>query len=222
MRLASVCLLVCLPLSLAAAPLPTRKPKPQELVVGQWEVAAGNEKGVIEFVKDGKLRITIKGLTLEGSWKALDGENLEVAVEFGGQQKMQKLKYKVSETDLETTDENGRVDKFKRIGEFKGVGAGEPARPVPGRNRELIVGKWEGGDGPQKAVLEFMKDGKLRMNAGAFNLDGVYKFLDDDNIEVGLGEGGQRIAVKLKIKVTDTELETTDEKGKVEKLRRVR
>jgi uncharacterized protein (TIGR03066 family) len=80
--------------------------------------------------------------------------------------------------------------------------------------KDLIVGKWQptaaGGD---KAIIEFTKDGKLKIVADKLSIDGTYKFLKDDQVEITTSIKGQESTVKLTVKVTKDEL-TTKEEGK--------
>lgn len=90
--------------------------------------------------------------------------------------------------------------------------------------KDLIVGKWQPVDEKgMKAVLEFTKDGKVKISADQFNLEGTYKFLKDDQLEVGLKLGDMEQKVKLNIKVTKDELSTKEDgKDKEEKFKRVK
>jgi uncharacterized protein (TIGR03066 family) len=96
--------------------------------------------------------------------------------------------------------------------------------------KDLIVGKWEPGkvEKDVKAVIEFTKDGKVKIiaNAGGqeFKLDGTYKFTDDKNMEVTVEFMGKKDTKKVKvIKVTKDELVTQDEgKDEEEKFKKVK
>jgi uncharacterized protein (TIGR03066 family) len=82
--------------------------------------------------------------------------------------------------------------------------------------QDLIIGKWQPADAKEKANLEFLKDGKLKIGSEQFMLDGTYKFLDDKTLEVKISFMGQEKAVKLNVTVTKDEL-TTQETGKDKK-----
>lgn len=95
--------------------------------------------------------------------------------------------------------------------------------------KELIVGKWQPTDkAGEKATVEFTKDGKVKVVADLYTLDGTYKFLKDDQIEVTMPIAGKEESVKLTVKVTKDELTTTDEtkdakgKEKIETFKRVK
>jgi uncharacterized protein (TIGR03066 family) len=80
--------------------------------------------------------------------------------------------------------------------------------------KDLIVGKWQPtAAGGEKAIIEFTKDGKLKIVADKVSFDGTYKFLKDDQLEITTSIKGQESTVKLTVKVTKDEL-TTKEEGK--------
>jgi uncharacterized protein (TIGR03066 family) len=90
-----------------------------------------------------------------------------------------------------------------------------------------LVGKWapkEEKKGPAMTI-EFLKDGKIALAAEfggkAEKMDGSYK-LDGDKLEVTMKFGGEEKKETLTVKkLTDTELETTDSKGKTDSFTRV-
>src|SRR5438128_451472 len=82
--------------------------------------------------------------------------------------------------------------------------------------QDLIVGKWQPSDAKDKATLEFLKDGKLKITSDQFTVDGSYKFIDDKTMEVKIAFGGQEMAVKLKVTVAKDDL-TMQEEGKEKK-----
>jgi uncharacterized protein (TIGR03066 family) len=95
--------------------------------------------------------------------------------------------------------------------------------------KELIVGKWQPNDKDgEKATVEFTKDGKVKVVADPYSLDGTYKFVKDDQIEVTMPIAGKESTVKLIVKVTKDELTTTDEtkddkgKEKIQTFKRVK
>jgi uncharacterized protein (TIGR03066 family) len=84
--------------------------------------------------------------------------------------------------------------------------------------KELIIGKWQPNDKDNvkekdnvKATVEFTKDGKIKIVADAYSLEGTFKFLNDNQIEVTMPIAGKDSIVKLTVKVTKDELTTTDE-----------
>ena len=93
-----------------------------------------------------------------------------------------------------------------------------PGSAAP-KNTDLIVGKWDPG---MNAVIEYKKDGTMSISVGKDKIDGKYKFLDEDTIEIELpGKNGPRTN-KLKVAIKDDELTTTDPDGKTTRLKRVK
>lgn len=99
--------------------------------------------------------------------------------------------------------------------------------------KDQIVGKWEPAeqkDAKGSATIEFTKDGKLSISVKAemLNIDikGVYKFLDDENVEVTIEAPfgkGEKKSDKLKIKsIKDNEMTIVNAQGKEEKMKRVK
>ena len=82
-----------------------------------------------------------------------------------------------------------------------------------------LVGKWEAKDKMEsKVVLEFAKDGKALLtvtrNDMEFKGEGSYK-LDGNKISLTMKLGDQeQKSVRTITKLTDTDMVTTDEKGK--------
>jgi hypothetical protein len=81
--------------------------------------------------------------------------------------------------------------------------------------RDLIVGKWEAGQGGVKVTAEFAKDGQAKITMFGQALQGAYA-LDGDELEWTLN--GK--TTKSKVKVDATELELTRE-GRTIKYRRM-
>ncbi len=90
--------------------------KPKDLIVGKWE-SGGADKGVIEFTKDGKLKITVRETSADGTYKFIDEKMekmIEVTVSLGGQTLTEKLTIAVTKDELTTTDSKNMTEKFKR------------------------------------------------------------------------------------------------------------
>jgi uncharacterized protein (TIGR03066 family) len=94
-------------------------------------------------------------------------------------------------------------------------------------NKEKIVGVWEvtkSESAPAGATVEFTKDGKMIVNVKANDKDvkveGTYT-IDGDNIKskLKLGDKEKEETVKIK-KLTDKELVTVDEKGKIDEFKK--
>ena len=69
----------------------------------------------------------------------------------------------------------------------------------------LLVGKWEAGDGNMKLMAEFGNDGKAKLTMLGQTIQGSYKVNNGDELEWTLN--GK--TTKSKVKVTETELEVT-------------
>ena len=85
-----------------------------------------------------------------------------------------------------------------------------------------LMGKWEPKDG--KIVIEFADKGKLLMvvdfGGKSEKIEGTYK-LDGNKLEVVISFAGKEQKEMLTVKkLTDTELVTSDSKGKDETLKR--
>ena len=119
-RKLSVLVSTCLPLLLSAC-----GSRPQNLIVGKWEVASASVGGAevpsateagkaikmaAEFREDATARMTMFGQTLQGTYK-LDGEN-ELEWTMGGI--TTKSKVSVTETELDVTDDANRSITYKR------------------------------------------------------------------------------------------------------------
>jgi len=94
------------------------------------------------------------------------------------------------------------------------------------KNKDLIVGKWEAERNGAKIVVEFTKDGDMKMKVEkggqTFDAAGKYKFIDDDNVELEMTAQGQTKKDKNKVAVTKDELTFTNAQGKEEKFKRVK
>jgi len=106
-------LAVCVALSFVAGPTmggDAKKADPKELIVGKWELKKefdGKEfKATLEFLKNGKMKLSFFDQTLEGEYK-IDGDNLITKVTFGEESKEDSAKFKV--TDKLLTIENAKT-----------------------------------------------------------------------------------------------------------------
>lgn len=90
-----------------------------------------------------------------------------------------------------------------------------------------LIGKWEPKDKEKgkSAVIEFMKDGKLKVALGAdgkeFALDGTYTVEGNKLVTTMKFGEKERKETHTISKLTDTEMVSKDEKGKEETLVRV-
>ena len=99
------------------------------------------------------------------------------------------------------------------------------------KNSEMIVGKWT-PDGPKGkgVVLEFTKDGKMKISIGpegmSFVISGTYKALDDNTIEMSMENPQKKEETKsqkLTIKaISADEATIVGPDGKEEKLKAVK
>jgi uncharacterized protein (TIGR03066 family) len=98
-----------------------------------------------------------------------------------------------------------------------------PKQVVTDREKDLIVGKWMPADEKQKDTrIEFLRDGKLKVSAAGLNFNGKYRFIQAGVLEVEITIEGNAHKQKAKVKVTRNELVTTNEKGTVDKFKRVK
>jgi uncharacterized protein (TIGR03066 family) len=91
--------------------------------------------------------------------------------------------------------------------------------------QDLIVGKWERKEDKVSVILEFTKDGKLKVKATGpdgqtFEISGTYKFTADDKMDVEMTFNNEKKNESLKVKVTKDELTTTDSSNKAETFKR--
>jgi hypothetical protein len=83
---------------------------PQNLIVGKWEAGQAGGKLAVEFLKDGKAKITILGQTLQGTYKVNGGDQLEWTLNG----KTTTFKMKLTATALELTS-NGKSITYKKV-----------------------------------------------------------------------------------------------------------
>src|SRR5262245_64333676 len=83
--------------------------------------------------------------------------------------------------------------------------------------RDLIVGRWEAGEGPIKLTAEFTKGTTATLTMMGKTVQGTYKVNGDDELEWTVGG----TTTRSKLKVTSTELELTTKEGKTIKYRKV-
>jgi uncharacterized protein (TIGR03066 family) len=97
-----------------------------------------------------------------------------------------------------------------------GLAAAVSAAP---KNQELIVGKWDPG---MSTIFDYKKDGTFTMTIGTVVINGKYKFLSDDVMEVAITFNEKTKTNKLKVAIKDDEMTTTDPEGKSTTLKRVK
>jgi len=94
-----------------------------KLLVGTWEVAKADQGTVpvgstVEFTKDGKMKVTHKQgdkeESLEGTYK-VDGDKFSFELKVGDKVNKKTITIKkISETEMTTTDEDGKTVELKR------------------------------------------------------------------------------------------------------------
>jgi uncharacterized protein (TIGR03066 family) len=87
--------------------------------------------------------------------------------------------------------------------------------------KDLIIGKWKGPENKDaksvQGTIEFTSDGKVIMSAEGKSLEGKYKFLDDNNMELEASMLGKSMTKKVKIEsITKEKLVTSDSEGRAE------
>jgi uncharacterized protein (TIGR03066 family) len=91
-------------------------------------------------------------------------------------------------------------------------------------NAKKLVGKWEvskadEGTLPKGAVIEFTKDGKLKLTAkkgdNDFNVEGTYKMDGDDKFTVSMKVGDDEHKTEVTIlSIDDKSMKTKNKEGK--------
>jgi hypothetical protein len=90
------------------------------------------------------------------------------------------------------------------------------------KERGILIGKWRTVDKP--VTVEFMANGKLTVKKGDGQLvRGTYKWIDDTHMSVDIRYDPKRPFVDtLKVFLMENRLDTTDSKGNVDRLERIR
>jgi uncharacterized protein (TIGR03066 family) len=89
--------------------------KVQEMLLGKWELTTGKTRGVLEFLKNGEIKMAFGDRKLAGKYKLLDATTMEVEMTLSGETRKEKMEFSVSKDEFVSTDASGRVEKFKRI-----------------------------------------------------------------------------------------------------------
>lgn len=90
-----------------------------KLIVGKWEVSKADpgtvpEGTLVEFTKDGKMKVVAMDMTIEGTYK-LEKNTFTMKLKVGDQEKSQKITItKISEKEMSSKDEGGKVVELKR------------------------------------------------------------------------------------------------------------
>jgi uncharacterized protein (TIGR03066 family) len=99
---------------------PKKEASNQEKLIGTWEPTKKEAAGqTIGFTKDGKMKMTAvvagKAQTMEAAYK-VEGDKLTTIIKLpdGKEVKETATITKLTETDLVTKDEKGKIDEFKK------------------------------------------------------------------------------------------------------------
>ena len=114
------------------------------------------------------------------------------------------------------------------VGVLAGPGLRTLAGPgAPGPPGAALVGRWDPVDGKQRGTLEFTREGVLKVRSlepdgKEARFEGSFKVVGEGKMEVELAYMGVKTRHVLKYTCQGDELTTTDEKGTVEKFKRVK
>ncbi len=106
----------------SAAPLPVKADDTATLIVGQWVITKSSgdapEGTVVDFTKDGKVKVVIKmdpkELTIEGKY-TLEKDKLTMELKAGDMEVKEVLTIKkLTAEDLELKDKDDKVDVLKK------------------------------------------------------------------------------------------------------------
>jgi uncharacterized protein (TIGR03066 family) len=120
--------LLLLGVSLAADPAtsgaaPAPPPRYKEKILGTWEVTKSEDSPagtLVEFAKGGKLKVTVKvpggGTETAEAAYAIDGDKITVTLKGpdGKEMKETAVITKLTDTEMATKDDKGKIDEFKR------------------------------------------------------------------------------------------------------------
>ena len=94
-----------------------------KMIVGKWEVTKADPGtappgGIVEFTKDGKMKLTAKkddkDFSVEGTYK-LEGKNLSFAMTVGGEKREKTITItKLTAKEMATKDDDGKVVELTR------------------------------------------------------------------------------------------------------------
>ena len=99
------------------------KPDYAKLIVGKWEASKADEGtlppgAVVEFTKDGKLKLTGKKgdteMSFDGTY-TVEGNKFTIAMKAGDQEHKQTITItKLTDTEMSTKNDEGKVVEFKK------------------------------------------------------------------------------------------------------------
>jgi hypothetical protein len=112
------------------------------MIVGRWQKGSGDEAFVVEFLPNGSATLGPgTPMPINANYGLLDDETLHLQFEVEGQRVTQKLKIKLSENELVTTDEENTVDRFVRL-EGNAIDPTEAGKPTPTAST-LVPADWK-------------------------------------------------------------------------------
>ncbi|MCE9564681.1 MAG: TIGR03066 family protein [Planctomycetes bacterium] len=120
LRLLVTGMIVCVFPFIAQADDKKDKPDNTKLLVGKWEVTKAEKElpvgSVIEFSKDGKMKITAKNKSVDAVY-TVEGDKIEFTLKLGDRdEKKDPLTIKkLSEQELVLSVEKGITFEFKRV-----------------------------------------------------------------------------------------------------------
>jgi uncharacterized protein (TIGR03066 family) len=105
---------------LLAGPALAQEQDIKKLIVGKWETSqkVGDKeiKVVIDFAKDGKLVVTVRDVSLAGTYQVKDDGKVEVTLKLKDKDSKGTYEAKATADTLDLKDtKDGKVDKFKRV-----------------------------------------------------------------------------------------------------------
>jgi uncharacterized protein (TIGR03066 family) len=110
-------------LSGAAQAPPRKEVTNKEKILGTWELTKSESGGplgaTLEFTRDGKIKLSAtldgKAVNLEGTY-AVDGDKLTVTWKVTGDKDLKDTETitKLTETELVTRDDKGKIEEFKK------------------------------------------------------------------------------------------------------------
>jgi uncharacterized protein (TIGR03066 family) len=119
--LAGLCSLLVLGLvGLTAARADDKGGEAKKLIVGKWIPEKEQNKGTLEFAKDGKLNIKFqtsdgKEVEVKGTYKFTADDKMDIELTGpDGKTHKESLTVKVTKDELTTTDSKNMTQKFKR------------------------------------------------------------------------------------------------------------
>jgi uncharacterized protein (TIGR03066 family) len=91
----------------------------QKQIVGKWEATHKGPDNTeypisAEFTADGKLKLQIKGVKIDGTYTISGDKEVTTETNFEGKKRTVKQEIKITQDTMELKDPEGTVTKFKR------------------------------------------------------------------------------------------------------------